>query len=51
MDTLTLRYAEDPATGVPHLEDPSGRLDAADLDALEREVGRHFESLDRKSVV
>ena len=47
MDTLTLRYAEDPATGVPRLEDPSGTLDAADLDALGREVGQHYERLVR----
>jgi hypothetical protein len=47
MDSLTLRYAEDPATGVPHLEDPGGCLDAADLDALGREIDRHFERLAR----
>src|SRR5438477_11694427 len=45
MESLTLRYGEDPATGLPRLQDPGGRLALADLEALGREVGRHFERL------
>src|SRR5437868_5708129 len=42
---LTLRYEEDPATGLPRLDDPSGSLSAADLAALRREIDRKFERL------
>jgi len=45
MTRLTLRYGEDPTTGLPRLEDPSGRLGPADLDALGQEIGRHYERL------
>ncbi len=45
MTSLILRYAEDPATGLPCLEDPSGRLSSAELDALGRAVEEHFERL------
>jgi len=42
MDKLTLRYAEDPSTGLPRLEDPGGRLSSDELQALGRALDRHF---------
>ena len=42
---LTLSYREDPKTGLPRLEDPSGALSADALADLGREVGRHLEHL------
>src|SRR5262245_57550691 len=42
---LTLRYAEEPATGLPRLEDPSGRLSPEDAQALRGALARHFERL------
>jgi hypothetical protein len=45
MTSLTLRYREDTATGLPRLEDPSGSLSAADLDALRRAIERQFDRL------
>jgi len=45
MQSLILLYAEDPATGLPRLEDPSGQLSANQLDELARAVERQFERL------
>src|SRR5207244_925280 len=45
MTSLILRYVEDPATGLPRLEDPSGRLSGVELDALGRAVEGDFERL------
>src|SRR5436309_6242117 len=45
MTSLILRYAEDPATGLPCLEDLSGRLSRAELEALGRAVEGDFERL------
>src|SRR5262245_6525963 len=45
MAGVTLRYGEDPATGLPRLEDPSGVLSDADLAALQPEIDRQFERL------
>jgi len=45
MTSLTLRYGEDPTTGLPRLEDPGGRLGPADLAGLQREISRHYERL------
>ena len=45
MASLTLHYGADPATGLPRLEDPGGRLAGADLALLGREVARSFERL------
>jgi hypothetical protein len=42
---LTLRYGEDPVTGLPRLEDPGAALSAADRDALEGVLSRQFERL------
>src|SRR5262249_37130108 len=47
MPSLVLRYSEDPATGLPRLEDESGRLSAAELAALGSAIDRHFEQLAR----
>ncbi len=45
MTSMTLRYGEDSATGLPRLEDPSGVLRPADLAVLGDEIGRQFERL------
>jgi len=45
MNTLTLRYSEDPTTGLPRLEDPNGNVGPADLEVLQREIDRHYERL------
>ena len=45
MARLTLRYAEDPTTGLPRLDSPEGHLSAADLDVLCREIERSYERL------
>ena len=36
MVNLTLRYGEDPQTGLPRLEDPGGALSAAALEGIRR---------------
>jgi hypothetical protein len=45
MTSPTLRYGEDPVTGLPRLTDPTGSLNPADLDALQRAIDQHFERL------
>jgi hypothetical protein len=47
VEKLNLRYCEDEQTGLPRLEDPSGNLSAADLEAVRREIDRQFERLAR----
>jgi hypothetical protein len=45
MRRLTLRYREDPATGLPWLDAPDDVLSAAELEAVRRAVARQFERL------
>ncbi|HYT90076.1 MAG TPA: hypothetical protein VEL76_15320, partial [Gemmataceae bacterium] len=45
MPSLTLRYSEDPVTGLPRLEGQGGSLSSDALESLQRELGRRFEYL------
>lgn len=47
MTSLTLRYGEDPATGLPRLDDAGVALPAATLEVLRRAIDRQFERLVR----